>query len=302
MRAMPDATVSRPRPRIAAYLWRRLATLAVSALLLYAGAAAAQMDIPPRDVYQDRGRGQGNKIALCVNGAAMMASFESALARELASMLLLTPTVIEVKTWRPTEPLDYRLPLTLEDIYIEFAERCDGFMGFTLAQGYPEWMTITRPYLTTRTVLATTSPNYRKLADIPLIHPLGTRILSGVDNQITMYLQSLPEKSRWPRLAYYNNKLLIDRLRDGTVAAAFVWEPALYRATGGKPEEAGLHIMPSPFKLFQTELGIALRSHDAFLSVSLGQAIDALQADGTIDRLLAEHVLAAPKPAGTQRK
>jgi polar amino acid transport system substrate-binding protein len=287
----------------AATAWRRPAIVAMlAALVCFAsGTASAQgMEIPPRDTYQDRGRGgQGNKVALCVNGAAMMASFDAALARELASALLLTAEVIEVKTWRPTEPLDYRLPLTLEEIYIQFAEQCDGFMGFTLAQGYPEWMTITRPYLTTRTLLVTTSPNYRKLADIPATRPLGTRILGGVDSQVAMYLQSMPEKSRWQRLAYYNNKVLIDRLLDGTVAAAFVWEPALYRATGGKPEAAGLHIIPSPFQPMQTELGIALRSHDAFLSVTLGQAIDSLRADGTIDRLLSEHGLAAPKPPRT---
>jgi polar amino acid transport system substrate-binding protein len=256
------------------------------------------MEIPPRDVYQERGRGQANKVALCVNGAAMMASFDAALARELATALLLTPEVIEVKTWRPTEPLDYRLPLTMEDIYIQFAEQCDGFMGFTLAQGYPEWMTITRPYLVTRTVIATTTPNARQLADIPLTRPIGTRILGGVDNQVIMYLQSMPEKSRWPRLAYYNNKILIDRLLDGTLAAAFVWEPALYRATGGKLEAAGLRIIPSPFELYETEIGIAVRTHDSFLSATLGQAIDALRADGTIDRLLVAHGLAAPKGPG----
>jgi hypothetical protein len=32
-----------------------------------------------------------------------------------------------------------------------------------------------------------------------------------------------------------------------------------------------------------------------FLSTALGQAIDALRADGTIDRLLSVHGLAAPK-------
>ena len=282
----------------AAVAWRHLAMAAVLAICAAGGAWAQGMEVPARDLYQDRGRSQGNKLALCVNGAAMMASFESVLARELAAALLLTPVVVEVKTWRPTEPLDYRLPLTLEDIYIEFAERCDGFMGFTLAQGYPEWLTITRPYLTTRTVLVTTSQNFRKLSDIPVTRPLGTRILGGVDNQVIMYLQSLPEKSRWPRLAYYNNKLLIDRLFDGTVAAAFVWQPALYRATGGKPEAAGLHTVVSPFEPYETELGIAVRARDAFLSTTLGQAIDALRADGTIDRLLVEHGLAASKPPG----
>src|SRR5258705_5087156 len=135
--------------------WRRLAAAILLAMLAaVASAPIRAQDIPSRDLYQERGRGgQGNKITFCVNGAAMMASFDMALARELASMLLLTVEVIDIKTWRPTQPLDYRLPLKLEGIYIEFAERCEGFMGFTLAQGYPEWMTLTRPYLVTRTAI-----------------------------------------------------------------------------------------------------------------------------------------------------
>src|SRR5580700_2360342 len=115
-------------------------------------------DLPPRDVYHERGRSTGDKIAFCVNPASMMASFEKAVAREIAARLLVTPNVIEVKTWHPTEPLDYRLPLAYDELYIEFAERCDGFMGMTLASGYPSWLIVTRPYLSTRTVFAATSP------------------------------------------------------------------------------------------------------------------------------------------------
>jgi polar amino acid transport system substrate-binding protein len=284
--------------------WRRTVTAAVAvavlAALLFANArlAFAQFeDMPPRDVYRERGRTRGDQIALCVNGAAMMASFDMALARQIASRLLLTPNVIEIKTWHPTEPLDYRLPLAFEEIYIEFAERCDGFMGFTLAQGYPSWLIITRPYLSTRTVLAATSPEFRKLADIPVTRSLGTRMLGAVDNQMIMYLQSLPEKSRWPRMPYFNNKMLLDRLLDRTVAAAFVWEPALYRATGGEPESKGIHVIPAPFELSETEFGIGLRSNDAYLATTLGQAIDSLRADSTIDRLLVEHTLAAKPPS-----
>jgi polar amino acid transport system substrate-binding protein len=298
--ATPRKSISMMRIAGPAATCRRAAiAVALAGLACLVGAAASAQEVPSRDLYQERGRGgQGNKIVMCVNSAAMMASFDAALARELASALLLTAEVIEVKAWRPTEPLDYRLPLTMEEIYIQLAEQCDGFMGFTLAQGYPEWMTLTRPYLVSRTVIATKAPNVRKLADVPLSRPLGTRILGGVDNQVIMYLQSLPEKSRWPRLAYYNNKVLMDRLLDGTVAAAFVWEPALYRATNGKPEAAGVRIVPAPFDLYETEIGIAVRTHDAFLASTLGQAIDALRADGTIDRLLVEHGLAAPKPPG----
>jgi polar amino acid transport system substrate-binding protein len=274
--------------------------LAVSLCGVAGEALAQQEDLPPRDVYIERGHTRGDKITFCVNPAAMMASFESALAREIAGRLLLVPTVVEVKTWHPTEPLDYRVPLGYDELYIEFAERCDGFMGFTLAPGYPSWLIITRPYLSTRTVLATTKPSYRKLADIPSDRRIGTRIFGIVDNQLIIYLQSLQEKSRWPRAPYFNNKLLIDRLLDGTVDAAFVWEPALYRATNGAPESAGIRLIPPPFELAQTDIGIALRSNDSYLMVTLGQAIDSLRSDGTIDALLVEHGLAA-KPKDTAR-
>jgi polar amino acid transport system substrate-binding protein len=294
----PTAGMSLRRTVTAAIAVAVLAAL----LVTNAGLAFAQFeDMPPRDVYRERGRTRGDQVSLCVNSAAMMASFDVALARQIASRLLLIPNVIEIKTWHPTEPLDYRLPLSFEEIYIEFAERCDGFMGFTLAQGYPSWLIVTRPYLSTRTVLVATSPEFRKLADIPVSRPLGTRMLGVVDNQFIMYLQSLPEKSRWQRLPYFNNKMLLDRLLDRTVAAAFVWEPALYRATEGDPVSKGIHVIPAPFALLETEFGIGLRSNDAYLAVTLGQAIDSLRADGTIDRLLVEHTLAAKPPSGVKK-
>jgi polar amino acid transport system substrate-binding protein len=294
----PPANAPCRRTMTAAVAVAGLAALVVTSVSL---ALAQFEDMPPRDVYRERGRTRGNQIALCVNSAAMMASFDKAVGEQIASRLLLTPNVIEIKTWHPTEPLDYRLPLSFEEIYIEFAERCDGFMGFTLAQGYPSWLIITRPYLTTRVVFAATSPEFRKLADIPVNRPIGTRMLGVVDNQLIIYLQSLPEKSRWQRLPYFNNKILLDRLLDRTVAGAFVWEPALYRATDGDPESKGIHVIPPPFKLSETELGIGLRSNDAYLAATLGQAIDSLRADGTIDRLLVEHNL-APKPASPEKR
>jgi polar amino acid transport system substrate-binding protein len=295
--------------RIEVTLAYRLSCLAAAAamtvtclVMLFPARAFAQMeDLPPRDVYIERGRSSGDTIALCVNGAAMMAPFEKDLAREIAARLLLTPKVLEVKTWHPTEPLDYRLPFGYDELYIEFAERCDGFMGFSLAQGYPSWLIITRPYLSTRMVLAAAEPEYRKLSDIPPTRSLGTRMLGAVDNQLILYLQSVPEKNRWKRVPYFNNKILIDRLLDRTVGGAFVWEPALYLATGGAPAAAGIHTIPPPFELLQTEFGIGLRSNDSYLSVALGQAIDSLRADGTIERLLVEHTL-APKPQTAAQK
>jgi hypothetical protein len=50
---------------------------------------------------------------------------------------------------------------------------------------------------------------YHKLADVPANRALGTRMLGIVDNQLILYLQSLPEKTRWRRIPYFNNKLLL---------------------------------------------------------------------------------------------
>ena len=59
---------------------RILACALIAAAVLFADAkvAFAQFeDMPPRDVYRERGRSRGgDKIALCFNGAAMMAPFE----------------------------------------------------------------------------------------------------------------------------------------------------------------------------------------------------------------------------------
>src|SRR5258708_7377636 len=126
-------------------------------------------------------------------------------------------------------------------------------------------------------------------------------MLGGVDNQLIVYLQSLPEKSRWQRLAYFNNKMLLDRLLDRTVAAAFVWEPALYRATDGDPQSKGIHVIPPPFELSQTELGIRLRSNDAYLATTLGQAIDSMRADGTLHRPVSEYRV-PPATARTEKR
>src|SRR5260370_37223719 len=98
-------------------------------------------------------------------------------------------------------------------------------------------------------------------------------MLGGVDNQLIVYLQSLPEKSRWQRLAYFNNKMLLDRLLARTVAAPFAWGPALYRATGAHPESQGIHLIPPPVHLSQAETGNGLGSDDAAPAPPLGQTI-----------------------------
>ena len=60
-------------------------------------------------------------------------------------------------------------------------------------------------------------------------------------------------------------------------------------------------MIPPPFDLLETEFGVGMRSVDSYLSTTVGQAIDSLRADGTIEALLFEHLL-APKPAKAVKK
>jgi len=80
--------------------WRRTAagvvatTLLALLLLAHVERALAQFeDLPPRDVYRERGRTRGDQVSLCVNGAAMMAPFDKALAQHIASRLLLKANI-----------------------------------------------------------------------------------------------------------------------------------------------------------------------------------------------------------------
>lgn len=272
---------------------RHLAAVIVAGLI--AGSAAAQPLHIPRELFDERLRREGDSLAFCVNGEAMSAGFEEALANELAAALLLSARIVRIDPPNPTPPLDYRMALNAEQIYIVLAEQCDAFMGFTLAaSGYPEWMAVTRPYLRAPMVVIAAEPAYQRLEDIPLDRPIGSRSLSRADNVLLAYLMSLPDNRRWQRFPYYNHQILLDKLRDGTVAAALFWEPALYYATDGDPDAAGLHLVAFPIELPATEIGIALRSKDAFLNDALGQAIELLVSDGTVARLMAEHRL-APK-------
>ncbi|MEQ1867925.1 MAG: ABC transporter substrate-binding protein, partial [Micropepsaceae bacterium] len=292
----------RPRNGLTPSKLRRLLVISVAmVLLLSAGPSAGQNEIIPRDMYRDNLRRQGDGISFCYNAEGMMAGFEQALARELGRALLLNATLVPISIYSATtQPLDYRLPLLEEQIFLFLAEECDAFMGFVLSPSTPSWLVISRPYLSTETVLATKSQNYRSMSDIPIDRPLGTRGVSLEDNQLLLYLQTLPESRRWRRFPFFNNQILLDKLADGTVAAALIWKPALIFATAGDSDARGLRIISNlPFAIPPLEIGVGLRTQDAYLSTSLGQAIDFLRADGTVDRLMKEHHLAPVAGAPT---
>jgi polar amino acid transport system substrate-binding protein len=93
-------------------------------------------------------------------------------------------------------------------------------------------------------------------------------------------------------MPYFSNDLVLERVADGTAGAGLVWETALTFATDGNPSEAGYHVLEGlPFQVPSIEIGIATRTEDRYLNEILSGAINALLADGSIERLMREHHL-----------
>lgn len=272
---------------------RILLITSLAALALSTLSTLAQAPILPRQYLDERRPLRGDTVRFCILREALTRDFDEELGRSLASYLLLEAEFYEVDPSAATPPLDYRLPLSAEDIYALLAEKCDAFMGFTLApEGYPDWLTFTRPYWNSQFVLATRDHDFETLADIPRNMGIGTRLLSQGDIRFTLYLQSLPTDRRWRRVPYPDNRLLIERLLDGSVTAVLVWEPALYAASEGDVEGQGIKVIRTdPFRTPTVKFGIALPSQDSFLRTNLDQAIAAAIEDGVVQELLERNLV-----------
>jgi polar amino acid transport system substrate-binding protein len=278
----------------------RRALLTLSAVLVaIVGIAQEDGRLPPHMVDEGR-RMLGDSIRFCILEDGLTADFDLALAAELASVLLLEVEVRPVSAYHRSRPLDYRPNLLMEEIHLYLAERCEAFLGFTVAQGYPDWLSIGRPYLRTRFVLAATEGDVTALRDIPAGTPIGFRYLSSADIQFAMFLETLPLDDRWRRVPYPDNQILIDRLLDGTLDVAILWEPALFVATGGDPASHDIHLIAAdPYRPPEVRFAVGLLSRDTFLRTMLDAAVVELIESGAIERLLEEHGLPGePAPVG----
>lgn len=274
---------------------RHLIAAAVTTLgLLTANAAQAQRidDVVPRDLYTETLRQNGNSITICYNQRAMTAEFDAALADAIGAVLLVDVKLVDMGDGRiPTHPLDYRLPYLPETLFVLLAEQCDAIMGYVLSRTAPDWVLLTRPYLSMGNLLVTRDPALKSLEDLPLDQKLGSRSLALSDNRLSAFLLSRPADRRWQRFTYYDNRKLLDRLDDGTIAAAVVWEPALYFASNGDPAAKGYRMLPLPFPDRKTEIGLATRSSNTYLNSVLGDGISELIRDGTLQQLIDDYHL-----------
>ena len=249
-----------------------------------------------RDLYRDRQHQEGNQISFCYYPDGMMADFELDLAQEIGAVLLTDIRMVPLPPSNmPAPPYDHRIPLLPERLYILLMERCAAFIGYALSGNQPDWLLVTRPYMEASMVLVTRDPDIRRLQDLALDWPIGTRAQSVADNRLINFLQARPEEQRWRRFPYFSNAQVLDYLEEGTIGLGLVWEPALNFLTDGDPEGAGYHVLSEmPFASPPIQIGIAIREDDAYLNALFGDAIDMLTADGTVERLLQEHGLLPP--------
>lgn len=260
------------------------------------GRASAQDAPVPKEFFDSR-RQTGDKIRYCLNMSSALVEFDRAIGQEIAQALFLEPQFFEVVVPSTPYPLDYRLDMTDEDLFIFMNKRCDAFLGFSISpDDIPEWVTMTRPYHSTKFKLAFVQKGQMRLIDLAPASPVGAVMGSSADAALRIWLSN-PNSKTLRRLPYPDNQLLIERLRDGTLSGALIWEPAAYIATHGKPEAEGLFLFADvPFALGSVDFGVAIRTNELFLRTQLDMAIDSLISDGTIERLRSRFGL-PPDPA-----
>jgi len=222
-------------------------------------------------------------LRFCVDPRDPGWQFDQAVGEAIADALLLEPRV-HVLT-------DTANRAEFNDIYRHLRIDCAVFFGFKLlAGGYPEWLTVTRSYLETGYVFVAKAPAPATLGDIARGEALGASVGSSADFRLVQYNNSLPAAERWKRFPMSTDELALEAVMKDTVAAALVWAPSFFELSHTtRPEFADLAVVaPEPLTLPPVEVGALLLSRDTFLRANIDEAITALIADGTIERLLTE--------------
>jgi polar amino acid transport system substrate-binding protein len=253
------------------------------------------------ELLDRRLRLDGERITICIYPKDLTAEFDRAVATAVAETLLLEPVFYEIDVPVEVEIMD-RLPIDLDDLFILMTNTCDAIVGRTLLpQTWPDWLIFSRPYYYSPFVLLVTDPKYQSLADIPASAAVGTRLGTRADTNVIVYRQALSPADRWTRVPYIFDEDLLLWLIEGTVAAAFIWEPALLELSQGRPERLGLRrISPDPMQAPEFAVAIAFGQRSIYTRTLFDEAIVALIESGQMAELL-EQTNTPGRPASPGR-
>lgn len=211
-------------------------------------------------------------LRFCVYTGSPLADYERRLIDDIAQILLVEPIIHEVDAAISVPGLDF-IPIAIEDLHLDLSNNCQAFIGVELVPDvYPQWMIFSEPYLESPYVLAVRAGEAARFSDLPPNARVSTQMLSAGDIFFTRYANAVNDGPR--RIPYANSMLQIERLLDGSVDAAIIWEPWLDTIEPGLIE-----IIPAdPIELPVRRFGFALMEGDTFLRDSLDAAIGALAA------------------------
>ncbi len=157
-------------------------------------------------------------------------------------------------------------------------------MGYRLVPNdLPQWLTVSRPYYQSQVAVFTADAADRAFADIAPGDGIGARMGGTGHRELRMYLDALPPERRPRQIPYPDNKLLLDRLADGTLQAVLIWELAPYFATGGALQR--LHIaarFAPPFPTPPLQFSVAVLKQNAFIRTMIDEAISGLETTGAL--------------------
>jgi polar amino acid transport system substrate-binding protein len=261
-------------------------------VMVFASASHAQFAGETPDIareFLDRVRGvDGNRIRFCIYENAITADLDRAIARAIGEVLLVEAVVVEISARIAVEGIDF-IPISEDELFIYLNNDCDAFLGFLLASdAYPDWLTVTRPYVTTRFVAATRPGHVRSLDALPPGGIVATIMLSEADVQVAAYIASLAEDRRWRRFPYPDARLALERLLDETVDVSVVWKPSLEWAAKRFDMMAYEEIPGGALRFPTRHTGMVLRSSDVFVRTVLDDAIAALASFGTLSEIYDE--------------
>lgn len=254
------------------------------AVLLVLGTALAQLPNLPAEYLEQSRQLQGDRIRLCVLQDMPLTELNEETALLLGHALLLDVVVYEVSVPHLVQPLGYRSPLSDEQLFFLLNNECDAFMGYLYGVGtYPEWLVTTVPYLRTGFVLVSMDSTLSRLSDVPYGSRVGTQLGSAPNSRFLSLVRSLPEGQTWRRIPYPDNEILLERVSDGSLDAALVWEPAV--AAYEDPRLQVAHDL-TPLPAVSADFVITMVSGNSYLQSLLDSAISAVSADGSLQQLI----------------
>jgi polar amino acid transport system substrate-binding protein len=254
---------------------------AVLLIFLVPAMALAQEEVPYLLNSQNYGtRADSYTLSYCVDPRDPAWKVDQQIGDAIASVLLIEP--------KPKIIQDRQVQEDLENVYLHLRADCDLYFGFKLlADTYPGWLTITRPYYEVGYVMVTKNTAWNQLSDIPRDVPLGPTLGTSADFRLTQYLNSLPADQRWPRFPMSSDVAALQAVVDGRVGAAVVWAPSFSAAANDNPDFAGLRVISSsPLPDATIPVGAVLLNTSTFLRANVDQAIQSLVADGTIRKII----------------